>query len=96
MKAVKGNKEYLIDESQKKNYQDRGFDIIDDDGSVVTYGRGKTVPYDEYEKVVAQNKALKEQVEALTASDTGEGADADTGEPAAEKPKSSGKSSSKG
>lgn len=65
MKAVKGNKEYFIDESQKKGYQDRGYDIIGDDGSVSAYGRGKTVPYDEYEKAVRENNALKEQMEKL-------------------------------
>ena len=32
MRAVKGNKEYTIDETQKKGYQDSGFDILDDDG----------------------------------------------------------------
>ena len=32
MRAVKNNKEYSIDESQKKAYQDAGFDIYDEDG----------------------------------------------------------------
>lgn len=41
MRAIKGNKEYIIDESQKKAYQDSGFDIMDDDGKVIGYGRGK-------------------------------------------------------
>lgn len=67
MKAEKGNKEYSIDESQKKFYQDRGFDIKDDTGDVIAYGRGKTVPYDEYEKLIKQNNALKEQVDKLQA-----------------------------
>ena len=43
MKAEKGNREYFIDESQKKLYQDRGFDIKNDEGTVIAYGRGKTV-----------------------------------------------------
>ena len=30
MRAVKGNKEYTIDESQQKSYQDAGFDIVGD------------------------------------------------------------------
>ena len=46
MRATKGNKEYTIDEMQKKFYQDSGFDILNDDGEVIAYGRGKTVPYD--------------------------------------------------
>mgnify|MGYP000242539251 FL=1 len=52
MRAVKGNKEYTIDESQQKSYQDAGFDIVGDDGRVTAYGRGKTVPFDEYMKAV--------------------------------------------
>ncbi len=58
MKAVKNNKEYRIDESQVKSYQDRGFDIQDDTGSVIAYGRGRTVPYGEHE-------ALKKELEEL-------------------------------
>lgn len=65
MKAEKGNREYYIEESQKKFYQDRGFDIKDDDSKVIAYGRGKTVSYNEYEKVTARNKELEEQVAEL-------------------------------
>lgn len=66
MKAAKGNKEYVIDESQQKSYQDSGFDIIDDYGDIIAYGRGKTVSYGDY-------AALKEELEALKAA--GENAD---------------------
>lgn len=59
MRAVKGNKEYTIDETQKKGYQDGGFDILDDDGNVVAYGRGKTVPYDEHMKAVKEVERLR-------------------------------------
>ena len=61
MKAAKGNKEYTIDESQQKAYQDGGFDIKDDDGIVIAYGRGKTVSYGDY-------MAVKEELEELKAS----------------------------
>lgn len=81
MRAVKGNKEYTIDESQQKSYQDAGFDIVGDDGRVNAYGRGKTVPYDEYMKAVkeiehlqniaaeryTENEALKAEIAALRA-----------------------------
>lgn len=60
MKAVKGNKEYAIEESQRKFYQDAGYDIIDDEGRIITYGRGKTVPYGEYEAVKRELEELKE------------------------------------
>ncbi len=65
MKAEKGNREYFIDESQKKLYQDRGFDIKNDEGTVIAYGRGKTVSYDEYEKMKTRNKELVGQVKEL-------------------------------
>lgn len=35
MRAVKGNREYTIDETQQKGYQDMGFDILDEDGKVI-------------------------------------------------------------
>lgn len=60
MRAVKGNKEYMIDESQQKGYQDAGFDILDDDGVVIAYGRGKTVPYDDHTKAVKEIEKLQE------------------------------------
>ncbi|MDO4327123.1 MAG: hypothetical protein Q4E24_14005 [bacterium] len=65
MKAVKGNREYLIDESQKKGYQDAGFDIYDDTGSQIAYGRGKTVPYGDYISMKKENEGLKEKVSDL-------------------------------
>lgn len=59
MKAVKANKIYTIDEEQKKFYVDSGFDILDDDGNVVEYGRGKTVPYEKYAALEKENAVLK-------------------------------------
>ncbi len=59
MKAVKGNKVYTIDERQKKRYQDDGYDITDDSGNTVAYGRGKNVPYEQYAKVVEELERLK-------------------------------------
>ena len=67
MRAVKGNKEYTIDESQQKSYQDAGFDIVGDDGQVFiiryclsAYGRGKTIPYDEHMKAVKEIERLQD------------------------------------
>ena len=59
MRAVKGNKEYMIDESQQKGYQDMGFDMLNDDGEVIAYGRGKTVPYDDHMKAVKEIERLQ-------------------------------------
>lgn len=59
MKAVKGNKVYTISEQEKQAYLRRGFDITDDDGNVISHGKGKTVSYDEYVKVTAELEKLK-------------------------------------
>lgn len=59
MKALKGNKVYTIGETEKAHYVALGFDIQDDEGNVITHGRGKTVPYDTYAEVVKELKDLK-------------------------------------
>lgn len=60
MRAVKENKEYTIEESQKGFYLGQGFDIYNDAGDLVEAGAGKTVSYGEY-------AALQEKLEALEA-----------------------------
>nr|DAZ13295.1 MAG TPA: hypothetical protein [Caudoviricetes sp.] len=67
MKAVKGNKEYTIDDAQQKFYQDSGFDIKGDSGEIIAYGRGKTVPYDEHMQVVREVERLQKELETLKA-----------------------------
>ena len=62
MKAVKGNKQYTIDETQKKFYQDGGFDIYDDAGELISYGRDKKVPYEEYAALKKELEELKQGV----------------------------------
>lgn len=63
MRAIKGNREYKITEAEKDLYQKQGFDIIGDDGAVIQYGAGKTVPYEQYKKVVDELEALKKHTE---------------------------------
>lgn len=60
MRAVKENKEYTIDDSQKGFYLTQGFDIYGDDGELLEAAPGKTVSYGEY-------AALREKLEALEA-----------------------------
>ena len=55
----------LNEGGKKKLYQDRGFDIKNDEGTVIAYGRGKTVSYDEYEKMKTRNNELEGQVKEL-------------------------------
>ncbi len=70
MRAEKGNKQYTIDETQKKFYQDSGFDIYDDEGNLIGYGRDKKVSYEEY-------AALKKELEKLKQDGIPKTADAD-------------------
>ncbi len=60
MRAVKGNKQYTINESQKKFYQDGGFDIYDDEGRLISYGRDKKIPYEDYAAVKEELEKLKQ------------------------------------
>ena len=67
MKAVKANKEYTIAEQEQKRYIADGYDIVDDNGNVIAYGRGKTVPYEQYKKVLDALKTEKQETVDLTA-----------------------------
>lgn len=64
MTAEKGNKVYTVDESTKAAYQVAGFDIYED-GEVVAYGKGKTVPYEDYMTLQEENEKLKNRVAEL-------------------------------
>ncbi|WP_085833506.1 hypothetical protein [Clostridium merdae] len=68
MKAVKGNKEYTIAETQKEQYVRDGFDIVDDTGKVLQTGAGKSVPFAQHQAVLEENASLKEQIKALQAA----------------------------
>lgn len=59
MVAEKGNKVYQIDESMKNHYLNEGFDIKNDVGEVIAYGKGKTVSYEQYKAVLDELEQLK-------------------------------------
>ena len=65
MKAVRENKEYTITEELKQYYKDSGFDIYDDEGNVIEYGRGKTVSMEEHLKALDRIAELEEQIREL-------------------------------
>lgn len=67
MTAEKGNKVYTITEQEKGRYQSGGFDILEG-GKVIAYGKGKTVPYEEYMKVKEELEALKKAASKTTAA----------------------------
>ena len=72
MTAEKENKVYTITEEQKATYLAEGFDIRDDEGTIIGYGAGKTVAYEDYMKLVKENTALKEELDKLRVSNTSE------------------------
>lgn len=65
MQAVKGNRSYLIEEAQKASYVKQGFDIKNDEGQIVAYGAGKTVPYEMYASVLKEIEELKTKLGAI-------------------------------
>lgn len=68
MKAVKGNKEYTIAETQKNQYVRNGFDIVDDTGKILQVGAGKSVPFERYQAALDEKAELEKQIQALTAA----------------------------
>lgn len=67
MKAVKANKQYTINETEKSSYLAQGYDILDDDGAVIERSPQAAVSYSEYEKLLNENAALKAENERLKA-----------------------------
>ena len=65
MKAVKLNRVYTITEAEQKNYQKQGYDIVDDDGTVIAYGFGKTISFEKYAKLLARYEDLLKQFSDL-------------------------------
>lgn len=66
MTAEKGNKVYTISEMEKDAYQSQGYDIFED-GKMIAYGKGKTVPYEDYMKLKEENEKLKAQLKTKKA-----------------------------
>lgn len=64
MVAVKDNMEITIDAVSKDGFIKDGFDIYED-GELIAYGAGKTVPFEKYIKLQEECEALKEECEAL-------------------------------
>lgn len=67
MKAVKNNKVYTIDEASRGTYLSQGFDITDDNGDIIERSPSRTVSYEEYSKVVSENKTLTDENKKLKA-----------------------------
>ena len=77
MRAVKENKEYTIEESQKGFYLAQGFDIYGDDGELVEAAPGKTVSYDEYAALQAKLEELEAELQKAQTQGKGKGKNKD-------------------
>ena len=65
MKAVKANRQYTITEAEVASFRNEGYDIYGDDGKLIHYGVGKTVPFERYAKLMAQLEAKNDEIIAL-------------------------------
>lgn len=70
MIAVKGNRTYAVsDDREKEARRADGFDIYDDEGKLVAYAKGKTIPMEEHlaevDKLKAENKKLAAELKKL-------------------------------
>ena len=64
MKAIKDNKVYTVDETTKGVYLAAGFDIFDDDDTVIERSPSSTVSRREYDELLAKYNALKNTADA--------------------------------
>ena len=62
MKAKKSNKSYAIEPREVNSFKSQGYDIYDDNGVLIAYGDGKTVPANKYLELLKENEKLKEQI----------------------------------
>lgn len=65
MKAIKQNKVYTITETEKSYYIAQGYDILNDDGELISYGAGKSVSYEEHRHIKDRLAVLEEENEKL-------------------------------
>jgi len=63
MRAQKGNRQYIITSEQADSYLKQGFDVFGEDGKIIEYGTGKSVPYSDYMEVVNEVQELRAKVE---------------------------------
>ena len=62
MVAIKENRQYTINETDVQSFAKEGYDVYDDNGNIVAYGVGKSVPYEKYMRLMEQVEALQEEI----------------------------------
>lgn len=61
MKAKKANRVYTITEAEVEPFRKEGYDIFDDNGRLLYYGAGKTVPYEKYVNAIKAYELLESE-----------------------------------
>lgn len=66
--AEKDNKVYVINETEKDYYLKRGFNLVDESGETIEYGKGNEQAIaaelkEENEKLKAENEELRKAIE---------------------------------
>jgi hypothetical protein len=64
MKAIKANKIYTIDETQKSAYLAQGYDIAEDNGEITEHSPTSTVSRAEYDKLASELEKLRTEKSA--------------------------------
>lgn len=62
MVAIKENRQYTINETDVQSFAKEGYDVYDDNGNIIAYGVGKSVPYEKYMRLMEQVEALQEEI----------------------------------
>jgi hypothetical protein len=62
MLAIKENRQYTITEVDVQSFASEGYDVYDDNGNLVAYGVGKTVPFEKYAKLMKQHEKLQDEI----------------------------------
>lgn len=65
MKASKENRVYTITDAEMASFQKEGYDIYSDNGDLIAYGFGKSVPYEKYAKLMNQVESLQDEIISL-------------------------------
>ena len=67
MIAIKENRQYTINDTDVQSFTKEGYDVYDDDGNIIAFGIGKSVPYEKYAKLLEQVEGLQEEIIDLNA-----------------------------
>ena len=62
MLAIRENRQYTITEADVQSFAKEGYDVYDDNGNLVAYGVGKSVPYEKYMRLMEQVESLQEEI----------------------------------